>query len=137
MEFTGKYLNITRDYKTGKFKVTFLIDTEETIRQFDEIRKFNQLNITIKRKSKKRSLDSNGLAWVLINKIAEKMELRPIEVYKEEIRSLGICQIIPVKKEAVDKFIEKWTGRGDGWICEKITSKLQGYVNVKAYFGNV
>lgn len=136
MQMIGKFQSISKDFKTNKYKVTFLIEDNEVLSKIDGIRNAKKLNIEAKIWHKKRTLDANACAWALINKIAEKMNLTSAEVYRNAVRELGICEIFPVRNEAVERYIDVWTKKGLGWICEKMKSKLPGYTNVISYYGS-
>ena len=104
------------------------------------VRKMKQklYDLTIKEHRKKRSLDANAYAWVLIGKLAEAMRLSPNEVYIEAIQNIaGNYEVIPIREEAVDKFTEVWKKNGLGWPCVDMgPSKIQGYRNLRAYYGS-
>ena len=54
--------------------------------------------VSIKEHRKKRSLDANAYAWVLINKIADALRLPPVIVYKQAIENIpGNHEIMPIK----------------------------------------
>lgn len=95
-------------------------------------------DLTVKERRKKRSLDANAYAWVLIGKLAEAMRLSPAEVYIEAIQNIGgNYEVIPIREEAVDKFTEVWKKQGLGWPCVDMgPSKIQGYRNLRAYYGS-
>ena len=85
----------------------------------------------------KRSLDSNAYAWVLIGKIANKLHISKEEVYKKNIKEMGKYEILPIKNEAVETFINAWSIKGVGWMCEILSeSKIENYTNVIAYYGS-
>lgn len=89
-------------------------------------------------KRKKRSPDANAYLWVLCQKIAEAVRnLTKEEVYKAAVRQAGQFEILPIRCDAEEAFIRKWTGRGAGWLAERQDeSKLPGYVRVIAYYGS-
>ena len=95
-------------------------------------------DLTVKEHRKKRSLDANAYAWVLIGKLAEAMRLSPTEVYIEAIQNIGgNYEVIPIREEAVDKFTEVWKKQGLGWPCVDMgPSKISGYRNLRAYYGS-
>ena len=62
--------------------------------------------------------------------------MKPIEVYKKAIYEVGVREIVPIKNEAVKRYIEVWQDNGLGWICETVPSKLNGYTNVIAWYGS-
>ena len=74
--------------------------------------------------------------WVLISKLEEKLNISKDIIYKDAIRNIGVYEVIPVKNETVERFIEAWTKNGLGWVCETTKSKLEGYTNILAYYGS-
>lgn len=104
--------------------------------QFDRLRE-NPVDVTIKPYRRKRSLDANAYAWVLIDKLAAAMGITKAEVYRQEIRQIGGVSVqMCLQSKAVDAFCKDWTSRGLGWQCEKSPSKLPRCVVVTAFFGS-
>ena len=95
-------------------------------------------SLEVKEHRKKRSLDANAYAWVLINKLAEVMRIPPVEVYRQAIQDIsGNSEILPIKDEAVEQFKQAWSHNGIGWICRDMgRSKLPGYRNLMVYYGS-
>jgi hypothetical protein len=95
-------------------------------------------DLTVKEHQKKRSLDANAYAWVLINKIADVLRITPIEIYRQAIQNVsGNYEIIPVKEEAAAHFKQIWEAQGLGWPCVDMgKSKIEGYRNLRAYYGS-
>ena len=95
-------------------------------------------DLEIKEHRKKRSLDANAYAWVLINKIADALRITPKEIYRQAIQNVGgNYEILPVKAEAADHFKQVWEAQGLGWPCVDMgKSKLDGYRNLRAYYGS-
>ena len=53
------------------------------------------------------------------------------------IKEIGPYEIVPVKNQAVERYIKAWEKNGLGWICENIgDSKFKNYTNLKAYYGS-
>lgn len=91
----------------------------------------------IKEHKKKRSLDANSYCWVLCKKIADELRITKEEVYRKAINEVGKFEIIPIKNEAIDTFINAWKSKGIGWICEVHNkSKIDGYTNLIIYYGS-
>lgn len=109
---------------TQKQVITWLLEQDNT-KQYE-----------VKQVKRKRSLDANAYCWVLMQKLAEKLNITKEEVYREAIKTVGSYEILPIKEEAVVRFIEAWKHNGLGWVCETTKSKLDGYVNVLAYYGS-
>jgi hypothetical protein len=95
------------------------------------------LEIDIHQQKKKRSLDANALLWVLCQKIAEVIHTTKESVYQKFIKEVGQFEIVPIKAEAVERWIEVWNSKGLGWFAEVIEdSKLPGYKKVISYYGS-
>lgn len=134
MKSTGKIIDISRDFKTMKPKITLLLDNNE-VESIEELIDL-KLNIELKKWYKKRSLDANGYAWVLLGKLQEVLNIPKESIYKDLIKNVGDYEVIPIKNEVVEKFKNAWSRNGLGWVTETTKSKLEGYTNVIAYYGS-
>lgn len=132
---TGIITDINIDFNTRKPKISLLLDTNE-INIVEELKNENKLNVELKKYKKKRSLDANAYMWVLVSKIQEKLNIPKEDIYRDAIKNIGVYEVIPVKDEAVERFIEAWKHNGLGWVCETTKSKLEGFTNVIAYYGS-
>jgi hypothetical protein len=95
------------------------------------------LEIESHQQKKKRSLDANALLWVLCQKIAEVIHSTKESVYRKFIKEVGQFEIVPIKAEAVERWIEVWNSKGLGWFAEVMEdSKLPGYKKVISYYGS-
>ena len=95
-------------------------------------------DLEVKEHRKKRSMDANAYAWVLINKIADALRITPKEIYRQAIQNVGgNYEVIPIKVEAAEHFKQVWEAQGLGWPCVDMgKSKLDGYRNLRAYYGS-
>ena len=101
------------------------------------ISKGKMLTVEIKQYKVKRSLDSNAYCFVLCQKIAEKINSTKELVYQKFIKDVGQFEIVPIKNEATDRWIEVWNSKGLGFFSEILKdSKLDGYKNVISYYGS-
>lgn len=127
-----KDLTINRD-GTQNITITVQSDFREA---FDELAEVD-IDIDIKKHSKRRSMDSNNLAWALIDQIAAKVQKKKSEVYREAIKDIGgVSDIVCVRDFAVEKLIKGWTSKGLGWQADTEPSKLPGCTNVTLYYGS-
>ena len=69
MESKGTLIAVSRDWKTGKMRLTFEFDSDVSA-AIDKI-KDKLLRITVKLWRDKRSLDANSYYWVLLSRLAE------------------------------------------------------------------
>lgn len=123
----------------GIGKVRLYIETEIKTAEnvLGDLRKDKKYNVTIKQHKAKRSLDANAYCWVLCKKIAEKLGNTDKEVYKLAIRDYGLTTIRPEKSELVNDLVRMWDGMGLGNSHDILgESKLDGYINVKYYYGS-
>ena len=93
--------------------------------------------LTVKKYRKKRSLDANAYAWVLIDKIAEKTRVSRTETYRNAIRDIGgVSVTVCVQNVAVARLKQQWSDKGIGWQTEEFESSIPGWTNVILYFGS-
>lgn len=121
--------------RSGEWVISFTTssDFSET---FDDLYG-KDLDVTFKRVSKMRSLDANAFAWVLINKIAQKLQEKeprsgwtPMEVYRTAIRDVaGACTLHCIPNDQVDQFVNDWLSLGMGFQVETAPSKIEGCTN--------
>lgn len=92
----------------------------------------------IKQKRNRRSLDANAYFWVLVSELSAKTKIGKDTIYRNLIRDIGGNNVvIPIKECAKDTFIQNWQSKGIGWVCDEIgKSKLEGFVNLIAYYGS-
>lgn len=103
---------------------------------YDELKDVD-VNIEIKKFRRKRSLDANAYAWVLIDKLASALNMSKEEVYREAIRNIGgVSETVCVKNEAVNRLCFGWSRNGLGWFSDTFPSKLEGCTNVILYYGS-
>jgi hypothetical protein len=98
---------------------------------------FKEGDYTLQKARKPRSLDANGLAWTLIDKIAEACRLGKDEVYRNTIRDVGGNTSFPlVRLDAYDELRRTWEAKGLGWQCELMPSQVPGYVTACLTYGS-
>lgn len=93
--------------------------------------------LTIKEQKRRRSLDANAYAWVLLDKLAERIHEPKSDIYRGYIREIGgNSETVCVQDQAVDRLTEGWEHNGLGWQAETMPSKLPGCTNVILYYGS-
>lgn len=119
----------------GQAEITFTAP-KSVVKVLDELND-KPLTVTVKEYRQKRSLSQNAYLWVLLDKIADKVNRSKEDIYKIYIKDYGVFEILPVRNDAADRFIKLWQARGLGWVCEDLgESKLSGYTKLIAYYGS-
>lgn len=114
------------------------VDRKDAIQFCDSMKEGKTYQAELKEYRPRRSLDANAYAWVLLGKISAKVGVPKEEVYRHFIKDVGDNYVIvPIKNEAVDKWIENWQSKGIGWVCDILgESKLEGFTNIITYYGS-
>ena len=137
MNCTGKIQNISRDWQTGQFLITFAINEASAINEIESLKDLEMLNIEAKKYKAKRSLEANAYAWALMTKIAETTSepgapISKDDVYEDMLQHYGPLYeddegyvVITVKSE-VD--MSKVQGH---WKFYKSNGKFSSYLMIK------
>jgi hypothetical protein len=137
LKFTANNIRVSFD-ESQQQEVTFTLTQKQPIDDLKAvIANKKLLAIEVSQQKRKRSLDSNSYLWILSQKIAEALHTTKELVYQKVIRDVGQFEIVPIKNEAVERWIEVWKGKGLGWFAEVMEdSKIPGYKKVISYYGS-
>ena len=107
-----------------------------------KIKSDKEYDIEIKEKRKHRSLNANAYCWLVAQKIAVELSKNSYttkeDVYKKAIKDCGHFTYVPVRSDAVDRYIQIWQAHGIGWIAEDAgeCQSLKGYHNIMCFHGS-
>ena len=93
----------------------------------------------LKEYREKRSLDANAYAWVLMDKLAAKLRMRPDEVYRQYIPDVaGNSVIVPVREDMIEHWDKIWCSGHLGRMIEDMGEcrHTPGYHNIRCYLGS-
>ena len=124
-------LRLTR----GKQGLLILELDEDFRSQYDELHDCD-VDVNIKKYYPSRSKDANAYAWVLINKIAQKMNLGKVEVYRGYVRNYGKTDVICVQEKDVESVVNGFCEGHLGRIVDIADSKLDGCVQLHLRYGS-
>jgi hypothetical protein len=133
MNFTGKLQNISRDWESGQYHITFTINEPSAINEVDNIKECEKLSIKAVKYRQKRSLDANALLWCCLGKIAGALQSDKWEIYLQMLKRYGKYTYICVKPNVVDAVKAQWRE------CEeigRIDINGQEAVQMLCYFGS-
>ena len=87
IESKARLLDIARDWKTGKFRLTFELDTfnPNTVNGITD----KDLRLSVKRWRQKKTLTQNGYLWELLGKMAMKLNTSPEELHDLLLQRYG------------------------------------------------
>lgn len=119
----------------GQAEITFTVP-KSVIRAFEGLPD-KPLAVTVKEYREKRSLSQNAYLWVLLDKLAAKVDRSKEDIYRIFVKDYGVWEVLPIRNDAVERFIRNWSKNGLGWFCEDLgESKLNGYTKLIAYYGS-
>ena len=96
-----------------------------------------EYTLEIKEKKKKRSLDSNSYAWLLMDKLAAKTGIPKVAIYRSYIREIGgNSDILCIQDRALEHFCKLWEVGHIGRFTDTLPSKLPDCTNVIVYYGS-
>ena len=133
MNFTGKVQNITKNYQSDQYQVTFSINEPSAVKEIDAIKDCERLSIEAKKYRAKRSLDANGLLWHCLGKIAEALRADKWEVYLQMLKRYGKYTYICVKPNVVDAMKAQWR---ECEVVGEIDINGKEAVQMLCYFGS-
>ena len=133
MEFTGQVQNVSKDWQTGQFQITFSINEPSAINEINNIKDCQKLSIKAVKHRERRSLDANAYLWVLLQKMAEALHRDKWGLYLDKLGEYGVFTHIIVKPHMVEKVKEEWRAVKElGEVCVNGTTGIQ----LQCYFGS-
>lgn len=137
-ETTARLCDMTQDYKTRRYVLTLeMQDAPAAMRVWDELRGDEKISVRFSKHRRKRSLDSNAYAWVLMDRLSEKLGIPKEQIYRQYIKEIGgVSETICIKTDGVQKLCDAWHKNGLGWLTATFPSGTKGYTNVILYYGS-
>ena len=138
MKVTGRIVGATIDFATNRPQLILEINEVNDFKLLvDDFKSKEKLSIEVKPFRQKRSLDANAYAWVLMDRLAEKLNESKEAVYREYIKHIGgNSETVCVRNAAVERLCEGWCKNGIGWQTDTFPSKIEGCTNVILYYGS-
>ncbi len=133
---TGTIRDFTLDFGTKEPRMTLAINEKnEAAQLYDELKGCDKLTISIKKYRKRRSLNANSYAWVLCEKLAEALNTTKEEIYRHQIREVGVCKVAELSPDIADTVTTAWSMLGVGWFSEE-AYRTESIVAVMLYYGS-
>ena len=133
MEFTGKIQNVSKDWQSGQFNITFTVNEPSAVNEVNNIQSCEKLSIRAVKHRERRSLDANALLWVCLGSIAETLRTDKWEVYLQMLKRYGKYTYICVKPNVVDAVKMQWR---ECEVIGNVNINGQEAVQMLCYFGS-
>lgn len=135
IDVTGSITNISLDFASGKPNLTLSVnEKDKLLNAYDSLKDKDKLSITIKPYRKKRSLDANAYAWLLIGKIADTLSLLSRkgidkeEVYFDMLKKYGQSQLISVLADVpLKEYLKYYEEIGESTLGGKLFKHYRIY----------
>lgn len=104
-----------------------------------DLKEGKEYELNVKEYRKKRSNDANAYFWVLLGQLAAKLQLPPMEIYREYILDIGDnYQVVQVREDLIRAWNTIWCDKHDGRITVDMGECAfdPEYHNVRSYFGS-
>lgn len=107
-----------------------------------KIKTDKEYDVEIKEKRKHRSLNANNYMWKICQRIADELSKNGYtskeDVYRKAIKDCGHFNYVPIRIDAIERYIQIWQGHGLGWLAEDAgeCKTLDGYHNIMCYHGS-
>lgn len=133
MEFTGQIQNVSRDWQSGQYQITFTVNEAGAINEVNNIKDCEKLSIRAVKYRNRRSLDANAYMWVLLQNMADKLHRDKWGIYLDMLGQYGVFTHIIVKPHMVEKVKNEWRAVKElGEVCVNGTTGIQ----LQCYFGS-
>ena len=133
MDFTGRMVNVSKDWQSGQFQVTFTVNEPSAIKEVDNIKDLDRLSIKAVKYRQKRSLDANALLWSCLGKMAGALQADKWDIYLQMLKRYGKYTYICVKPNVVDAVKAQWR---ESEIVGEIKINGSDAVQMLCYFGS-
>lgn len=132
MECTGMLKDVSLDFKSEKYIVSFVINEPVTQEMLEPLQD-SKLSINVKKYRKHRSLDANRLLWACLGEIASTLRTDKWEVYLLMLKRYGKFTYICVKPNMVDAMKAQWR---ESEVIGEVDINGQKAVQLLCYFGS-
>lgn len=133
MLLRGKVNNLTFDLNGNPILSLSITNKNDLLQGYDDVSKIDDLDIELKKHREKRSLNANAYCWVLLQKLAEKLNTSKDDLYLIMLERYGQFTHLVVKPNVVDKVKEEWrTCR----VLGEITVNGKKGIQLQCYFGS-
>lgn len=137
MELTGRITADVMRISGGRAVIMLEIDKAIDAIKCYEKYKNKELDFEVKQHREKRSLNANAYMWTLCGKIAKKLNITKEEVYRRNIKDVGVYYDDEIEPEKVKRRCTAWELIGTGWLTERVDFTKDGNKEIiRFYYGS-
>ena len=96
MKVKGKINNIQFDFEGNAILSLEVYEKNTLLREFQDLKQIEILDIEIKKHRNKRSLNANNYCWCLINELANTLNLSKEETYLLMLKRYGQSEMVSI-----------------------------------------
>lgn len=93
-----------------------------------------ELDVTVKRYKERRSLNANSYMWVLLDKLAAKLNADREQLYLDYVKRYGLWCDVSLMLDKAQTIRTGWERQGLGWKTEAI-QRRGNLLDVRLYYG--
>lgn len=129
---TGRLIDLSFG-RNQKQRIT--VEVNRDFREsFDKLKDV-EVDVKIKKHRKSRSKNANSYMWCLCDELGKVLGLTKEEVYKEQIRKVGVFRAVELDKSVAGTIFTAWKKIGVGWVVEELY-EVDGKVHALLYYGS-
>lgn len=96
-----------------------------------------QTDCELKPHREKRSRNANDYCWALIGKLSEKLNMPPIEIYREMVKEVGVFRDFHLTAADNKTLCTLWRKQGLAWLTETLDYEPDGdNVVTRCWYGS-
>ena len=133
MQFTGTLKDVSKDWKTGQYAVTFTVNESAAVNEIENIQNCEKLSIKAVKYREKRSLDANAMLWACLGELAAFHRVDKWGLYLQMLKQYGKFTYICVKPAVVDAVKAQWR---ECEVIGEIVINGQRAIQMLCYFGS-
>jgi hypothetical protein len=133
VKFTGKLLEVVRDWKTNQCNIRFSINEQAALYELDKLQSCEKLVVEAKKYRKHRSLNANAMLWACLEEMAGALRTDKWDVYLMMLRQYGKHTYVCVKPDVVEAVKKQWRETEE---IGNIEINGQKAVQLLCYFGS-
>ena len=133
MNFTGTLKDVSMDWKTGKYSITFICNEASAVHELESIQNCEKLSIKAVKYRKHRSLDANRMLWACLGEIAASLRADKWDIYLQMLKRYGKYTYVCVKPSVVDAMKAQWR---ESEVIGEVDINGQKAVQMLCYFGS-